>query len=242
MFIPLHDYNPMRYIKQPWMTWLLIAINVVIFVVFQSELVLQIGDRAAFLFGMTPAEIGHGVRLPSAYGALPEEFTLLTYMFLHGGWMHLIGNMLFLWVFGDNIEDAIGHWRFLGFYIACGFAGGVAHFFSMKTSTVPLVGASGAIAGIIAAYLMLHPRVKIWVLAFGRIPLKLSAAWVLGIWIGFQAINILAKTDDDTSWWGHVGGLIAGAALILVLRRPGVELFDRGLEFAPRVDTPKVEP
>jgi membrane associated rhomboid family serine protease len=242
VFIPLYDYNPVRHIKRPWVTWILIAINVAVFVVFQSEIVMQIGDRAAIMFGVTPADIGRGVRLPTAYGALPEELTLVTYMFLHGGWIHLIGNMLFLWVFGDNVEDAMGHVRFIAFYLSCGVAGAVAHVLSMKSSTVPLVGASGAIAGIIAAYLILHPRVKIWVLAFGRIPLKLSAAWVLGIWVAFQALNILASTDDNTSWWGHVGGLIAGAALILVMRRPDTELFDRGLGMTARVDTHKVEP
>ncbi len=193
MFVPLYDYNPMRHVIRPYVTYLLIAANVLVYLVFQSDLVLQIGDRAAMLFGVTPQEIGVGARLPRGYGALPEEVTLVTYMFLHGGWLHLIGNMLFLWVFGDNVEDAMGHLRFLAFYLLCGIAGGLAHYFSMRNSNVPLVGASGAIAGIIAAYLMLHPSAKMWVLAFGRIPLKLSAIWVLGAWVAVQAINVLAQ-------------------------------------------------
>jgi membrane associated rhomboid family serine protease len=243
VFVPLYDYNPMRHVSRPYVTYLLIAANVFVYVVFQSDLVLQIGDRAAMLFGVTPQEIGVGARLPRSYGALPEEVTLVTYMFLHGGWLHLIGNMLFLWVFGDNVEDAMGHLRFLAFYLLCGIAGGLAHYFSMRSSSIPLVGASGAIAGIIAAYFMLHPHVKIWVLAFGRIPLKLSARWVLGAWVAVQIFNVLASTDDDTSWWGHLGGLFAGAVLILFMRRPGVELFDRDLSpAAARVDRPRVEP
>ena len=243
MFIPLYDYNPRRHVGWPAVTWSLIAVNVIVYLVFQSDLVLQIGDRAAMLFGFTPQEIGVGARLPRGYGALPEEVTLVTYMFLHGGWLHLIGNMLFLWVFGDNVEDAMGHLRFLAFYLLCGIAGGLAHYLSMRSSNIPLVGASAAIAGIIAAYFMLHPHVKIWVLAFGRIPLKLSAMWVLGAWVVVQIINILANTDDDTSWWGHVGGLIAGAILILFMRRPGVELFDRAPAPEPaRVDRPRSEP
>ncbi|HEY8268993.1 MAG TPA: rhomboid family intramembrane serine protease [Xanthobacteraceae bacterium] len=241
MFVPLYDYNPMRHVGRPYVTYCLIAANVFVFVVFQSDLVLQIGDRAAILFGVTPELFGPGANLPVGFVSLPEELTLVTYMFLHGGWLHLIGNMLFLWVFGDNVEDAMGHLRFLAFYLLCGIAGGLAHYFSMRNSNIPLVGASGAIAGIIAAYLMLHPSAKMWVLAFGRIPLKLSAMWVLGAWVVVQVINILAKTDDDTAWWGHTGGLIAGAILILFMRRPGVELFDRAPEPA-RVDTPRVEP
>jgi membrane associated rhomboid family serine protease len=243
VFLPLYDYNPIRYVRRPYVTYGLIAANVIIYFVFQSDLVLEIGDRAAMLFGVTPSDIGVGMRLPRGYGALPEEVTLVTYMFLHGGWLHLGGNMLFLWVFGDNVEDAMGHLRFLAFYLLCGIAGGLAHYFSLRGSNIPLVGASGAIAGIIAAYLMLHPSAKMWVLLFGRIPLKLSAMWVLGAWVVVQVINILSKTEDDTSWWGHGGGLLAGAILILFMRRPGVELFGRVSEPEPaRVDRPRVEP
>jgi membrane associated rhomboid family serine protease len=243
VFVPLYDYNPMRHVRRPYVNYGLIAANILVFLIFQSDLVLELGDRAAALFGVTPSDIGIGLRLPRRYGALPEEITLVTYMFLHGSWLHLLGNMLFLWVFGDNVEDAMGHLRYFAFYLLCGIAGGLAHYLSMRSSGVPLVGASGAIAGVIAAYLMLYPRAKMWVLLFGRIPLKLSAMWVLGAWVLIQAINILAKTEDDTSWWGHAGGLIAGAVLILVMRRPDVALFGQGPDVEPvRVDTPKVEP
>ena len=111
---------------------------------------------------------------------MPEGYTLLTYMFLHGDIFHLSSNMLFLWVFGDNVEDAMGHIKFLVFYLICGVAGGLAHAFMLPASKLPLIGASGAVAGVIAAYLILHPRVLVWVLAFRFIPLRISAAWVLG--------------------------------------------------------------
>jgi membrane associated rhomboid family serine protease len=233
VFVPLHDANPLRYVRQPLVTWALIAANFAVFILFQSGFSLEGDDRAVILFGVTPAEIGIGAQLPRGYGSLPLEVTLVTYMFLHGGWLHIIGNMLFLWVFGDNVEDAMGHLRFLVFYLLCGIAGGLAHVLSMPDSKIPLVGASGAIAGIVAAYLMLHPHVKIWCLVLLRIPLRLSAMWILGAWVVFQIINVVVGAQDETSWWAHVGGLAAGALLVVVMRRPGVELFDRGLEPPP---------
>jgi membrane associated rhomboid family serine protease len=163
---------------------------------------------------------------------IPESLTFITYMFLHGGWMHLIGNMLFLWVFGDNVEDAMGHGRFLVFYLLCGAAGGLAHALASPTSEAPLIGASAAVAGTLAAYLILHPRVKLWVLFLGRIPLKLSAMWVIGAWIAFQFFNVFVALDQETSYWAHIGGLAAGAVLIPFMRRPDVPLFDQGLPTA----------
>src|SRR5690606_1926860 len=135
----------------------------------------------------------------------------------------------FLWVFGDNVEDAVGHWRFLLFYLLCAVGAGLAHALMVPDSPSPLVGASGAVAGIVAAYLILHPRVKIWVLAFGRLPLRLSALWVLGFWVLVQVWSVVMMGDGNVAWWAHIGGLASGALLILVLRRPGVHLFDRGL-------------
>lgn len=227
MFVPLYDYNPMRHVIRPYVTYLLIAANVLVYLVFQSDLVLQIGDRAAMLFGVTPQEIGVGARLPRGYGALPEEVTLVTYMFLHGGWLHLIGNMLFLWVFGDNVEDAMGHLRFIMFYVMCGIFAAVVHAWIMPKSELPLIGASGAVAGIISAYLILHPKVKVWVLALWRIPIKITAYWALGFWILAQFANLLFDTEESVAWGAHIGGLAAGAVLILFMRRRGVPLFDQ---------------
>jgi membrane associated rhomboid family serine protease len=174
--------------------------------------------------------------LRSELAVIPESLTFITYMFLHGSWMHLIGNMLFLWVFGDNVEDAMGHGRFLLFYLLCGAVGGFAHAFVAPTSEAPLIGASAAVAGTLSAYLILHPRVKLWVLFLGRIPLKLRAMWVIGAWIAFQFFNLFVALDQETSYAAHIGGLAAGAILIPFMRRPDVPLFDQGL---PTADTAK---
>ncbi|MEL6422209.1 MAG: rhomboid family intramembrane serine protease, partial [Pseudomonadota bacterium] len=164
---------------------------------------------------------------------VPERVTLLSYMFLHADVLHLAGNMLFLWVFGDNVEDAMGHGRFLIFYLLCGVVAGLTHAAVMGATgfgTAPLIGASGAVAGCVAAYLMLHPRVRVWVLVLRFIPLRIAAIWALGAWVVMQFIMALMPQVDAVAWWAHVGGMVCGAVLILFMRRTGVRLFDRGLE------------
>jgi membrane associated rhomboid family serine protease len=138
-------------------------------------------------------------------------------------------------VFGDNVEDAMGHLKFLAFYLLCGVAGGLAHAAFLPASQFPLIGASGSVAGVIAAYLMLHPRVRIWVLAFRFVPLRVPAVWVLGFWVVMQFVMVVLAPADGVAWWAHVGGMAAGAVLILFMRRPGVPLFDRGL-VAPAIE------
>jgi membrane associated rhomboid family serine protease len=231
VFIPLSDDNPLRSIKFQWVTVALIAANVAAFA-WQS---VGPGQTIAASFAVVPSEllqvgiIGGPARGPYDTVAVPEGYTLLTYMFLHGDILHLLSNMLFLWVFGDNVEDAMGHIKFLIFYIACGIAGGLAHSLALPSSKLPLIGASGAVAGVIAAYLILHPRVMVWVLAFRFIPLRISAAWVLGVWVVTQLVMVLLSQADQVAWWAHIGGMVAGAILIIFMRRPGVPLFDRGL-------------
>jgi membrane associated rhomboid family serine protease len=229
VFIPLSDDNPLRSIRFQWVTVGLIAANVAVFI-WQNT---ATGPSAAASFAVIPSELFQ-VRIfgGSAHGPydtipVPEAFTLLTYMFLHGDIFHLLSNMLFLWVFGDNVEDAMGHIKYLAFYLICGVAGGLAHAFMLPASKLPLIGASGAVAGVIAAYLILHPRVLVWVLAFRFIPLRISAAWVLGVWVATQLLMVLVNQSDQVAWWAHVGGMAAGAILILFMRRPGVPLFDR---------------
>ncbi len=228
MFIPLYDYNALRQIRTPVVTRSLIAVTAVVFLVFESGLVVDAQIASVGAFGMIPAEFHLGAGLRSELAVIPKSLTLVTYMFLHAGWMHLIGNMLFLWVFGDNVEDAMGHARFLVFYALCGAAGGMAHALANPTSEAPLIGASAAVAGTLAAYLILHPRVKLWVLVLGRIPLKIRAMWVIGAWIVFQFVNLFMALDRGTAYWAHIGGFAAGAILIPFLRRPDVPLFDRG--------------
>ena len=223
MFIPLYDDNPNDPMFYPFVTRGLVGLNVIVFVFFQLPLFNPDPDATIFTFGITPAALG--ANMPLSAVAVPAELTFLTYMFLHGGWMHLIGNMLFLWIFGDNVEHAMGRLRFLLFYLACGIAGGVAHYLAYSGSSDPLIGASAAIAGVVAAYLMLFPHAKIWVLLLMRIPVKLSAKWILGAWVLFQFVNLLIATDEQVAWWAHVGGLLAGAVLVVFLRRPDVPLF-----------------
>jgi membrane associated rhomboid family serine protease len=155
-------------------------------------------------------------------------------MFFHADLLHLSSNMLFLWVFGDNIEDAVGHAKFLAFYLACGIFSGLIHVWILPNSWLPLIGASGAVAGIIAAYLILHPQVRVWVLVFRVIPMQITAFWVLGLWAGTQVFMLIFTRGDQVAWAAHVGGMVAGAALIVVARRPGVALLDLGTADANR--------
>jgi membrane associated rhomboid family serine protease len=236
VFIPVSDDNPLRSIRVQWVTISLIAINVAVFAL--QVLGSADGGAAAIAsFALTPSELFQvavpGVEpVPGGGVAVPRWLTLITYQFLHGGILHLLFNMLFLWVFGDNVEDAMGHAMFLAFYLLCGVAGGLAHAFFMPSSPLPLVGASGAIAGVIAAYLMLHPRVRVWVLVFRIVPLRVPAVLVLGFWVVTQLVMVVLAPADGVAWWAHVGGMMAGAVLVLFMRRPGVRLFDRGLAAA----------
>jgi membrane associated rhomboid family serine protease len=235
VFVPLWDLNPLEKIKFQWVTLGLILTNCLVFLLFQVGVLAPVSTDALVSFAVIPAElIGHGylgqtvaASPPLQTVAVPERLTLLTYMFLHGNILHLLGNMVFLWVFGDNVEDAMGHWRFLLFYLLCGVFAGLAHAFMRQGSDVPMIGASGAVAGVIAAYLMLHPNVRVWILAFFRIPLRVSAGFALMVWITLQIVSVIFDEGGGTAWWAHIGGLIAGAILILFMRKPGVPLFDR---------------
>lgn len=227
MFIPLHDDNPLEHVVRPYVNYGLIALCVITFLASggTDEYAVQ---NAALGLGFIPALLGGpNAAMPQE---VPEPLTLVTYAFLHADWLHLLGNMAFLWVFGDNIEDALGHLRYLVFYLACAVAAAFTHAALNPGSPAPLIGASGAIAGVVGAYLVLHPRVKLWILLLGRIPIRLSAMWVLGGWILFQGYNIATAVEDEAvAWWAHVGGFFAGALLVVPLRRRGVPLFDKNL-------------
>jgi membrane associated rhomboid family serine protease len=234
VFIPLHDANPLKSIDYQYVTVAIIVLNVAIYVIFQTGWIMTPNEADTAAFAVIPAELmGHGLSLggqsfiPIGAFRLPERFTLVSYMFLHGSWIHLLGNMLFLWVFGDNVEDSMGPIRFIMFYLMCGIFAGVLQSWMMPKSELPLIGASGAVAGIIAAYLILHPNVKVWVLALWRIPIRITASWALGIWIAAQFANLIVDNDENVAWWAHIGGLAAGALLILFMRRRGVPLFDK---------------
>ena len=222
MVIPIYDNDPLEKSHRAYVTFVLIALNIAIYAV--QAAASDVTATAILLnFALFPvAVMGDAV----TGGFMPPSFSLVTYMFLHGGWMHVLLNMLFLWVFADNIEDALGHGRFLVFYLLCGIAGGAAHMLAAPASNVPLVGASGAIAGVIAAYLMIRPCAKITVLLFGLIPVRLASYWVLGFWILTQIWHVFSLDKSDTAWWAHVGGLLAGAILVTIMRPAGVLLFE----------------
>ncbi|MHA1525263.1 MAG: rhomboid family intramembrane serine protease [Alphaproteobacteria bacterium] len=226
MFVPLSDGNKLQTISFQYVNVSIIVVTVLVFAIFQSG-----GNPVPGvdgLYGATPAAFFGTAIYNPAIGDVSREITLVTYIFLHGGWMHLLGNMLFLWVFGDNVEDALGHFRYLIFYLACGIFAGLAHALYVPSSQIPLIGASGAVAGVVAAYLILYPRVKVWVLVLMRIPLRLPAVYLLSAWIILQVFNaLLADESDQIAWWAHVGGLAAGAVLVLVLKRDDVPVFGR---------------
>jgi rhomboid family protein len=217
--IPLHDDNPTT--RTPVVTIALIATCVLVYL-WQASLGPQAGQAAVYSFGFIPAVVFEGVRLPTELVRVPAGLTLLTSMFLHGGFMHLAGNMLYLWVFGNNIEDVCGHGRFLLFYLLCGLVAAFAQALPNPASDVPMIGASGAISGVLGAYLLLFPHARVRVL----IPLGLiffttvRAGWLLGFWFVFQLLSGLGASSarGGVAFWAHVGGFIAGLALILVLR------------------------
>ncbi len=220
MFVPLHDNTPLKVIRFQYVTGALIIINVVAFLLtgaFTSEQTLW---AVATGYGIVPVELLHVVDAGQFNNPVPEPLTLITYQFLHGGWMHLISNMAFLWVFADNIEDAFGHFGFLLFYLLCGIAAGLLHTVMQPDSGAPLIGASGAVSGVLAAYLLLYPKARIWILLFMRIPLPISAFWALSGWFALQLLSIFISSDDEAqvAWWAHIGGFLAGLILTFVLR------------------------
>ncbi|WP_299624257.1 rhomboid family intramembrane serine protease [uncultured Tateyamaria sp.] len=208
---PIRDHNPSGRI--PYVTYMLMAANIMVFL---SYVGLFSDPRGLNAFFVTYAAIP--ARLTSGDGLL----TLLTSMFLHGGWMHLAGNMLFLWIFGDNVEDEMGHMPFLGFYLLTGVLAGLVHVISAPYSTVPTVGASGAIAGVMGGYLLLFPKARVDILLFLIIYVRIFPipAWImLMVWFAMQFIGGVGA-DPDTggvAYWAHAGGFVAGLALTLPL-------------------------
>ncbi len=242
MFIPLHDRNSLDHIDLQYVTLGLIALNAVIWLATSMSGEMGEFTTAAILgFGYIPAVANGYAELPPSLEYVPEQATYITYAFLHGDIWHLGMNMLFLWIFGDNIEDALGHVKFLIFYLLCAAAGAAAHGLLDPRSEVPLIGASGAVAGIVAAYLILHPKVRLWVLILGRIPLPLPAFVPLLFWVGYQLVMLATDFGGQVSWAAHVGGIIAGAILVVPLKRREVPLFDRKV-VAPKAVVHKGDP
>lgn len=206
---PIRDHNPAT--RQPWVTMALIAVNIGLFLAYFPFLTNPVQEYAYYSsWGIVPREIMAGRGWPG----------LATSMFLHGGWMHLLGNMLFLWVFADNLEEELGHLGFLGFYLACGVAAGLVHVWAEPASLQPAVGASGAIAGVMGGYLLLFPRAKVDVLLYFIIFFRIIPvpAWiVLGIWFALQVFNgtAVSAAEAGVAYWEHIGGFVAGIVVML---------------------------
>ncbi|MEM6891007.1 MAG: rhomboid family intramembrane serine protease [Pseudomonadota bacterium] len=220
---PIRDHNPSN--RTPYVTYLLLAINILIFISYVG--VMQ--DARAlngiwWSYAMIPGRVMNG----------DAEYTLVTSMFLHGGVMHLVGNMLFLYIFGDNVEDTLGHWRFLGFYLAAGILAALSQLVTEPYSQVPMVGASGAIAGVMGAYLLLFPKAKVDVLIILIVFFRVlpTPAWImLAIWFGMQFVGGIGAEagTGGVAYWAHAGGFLAGVLLALPswLRRGGPAFWDR---------------
>ncbi|MGL5361973.1 MAG: rhomboid family intramembrane serine protease [Bosea sp. (in: a-proteobacteria)] len=233
MFMPLHDGVPMRYLRQPTLTYTLIIFCVLIFGWQALDPSEARGAAIAAGFGMIPSVLFGQAVLSAELVQVPAPLSVITSIFLHASVMHLVGNMLFLWVFGDNVEDAMGHVRFMLFFLICGMAGALAHAFVNPGSQQPLIGASGAISGVIMAYLMLYPQVRIWGLAFKAIPLRIPALWAIGAWIAVQIVQAFILKEGQVGWWAHLGGLGAGLILTPLFIRREMKLFGRGAQIQP---------
>jgi membrane associated rhomboid family serine protease len=214
MFFPIGDQNITKATK-PFFTYSLIAVNVVVFII-QFTLPEGLQNSFMFTYGSIPNEVTKGTDL----------YTLFTCMFLHGGWMHLIGNMMFLWVFGDNIEATIGSIKFFLFYIFAGIVASLTHSLLSPLSNVPCVGASGAIAGVLGAYLMMFPKSQIKVLFIVLLrTFTVPAIYFLGFWIvqqfmsGLGTLNVTSSANTGVAYWAHIGGFVFGVVAGFLLRK-----------------------
>jgi membrane associated rhomboid family serine protease len=223
-FFPLRDDNDT--LSRPVITWIIFGICIA---AFMWQIGLGPAERDMILaYGMIPARIFGYVSMPEELLLLPGWMTLISSMFMHGGFMHLAGNMLYLWIFADNVEDSTGPWRFILLYSISGFVAAFSHALMEPSSTTPMIGASGAIAGVLGAYLMLHPRANVkcivGIFIFFRF-INVPAFLVLSGWFALQFIGLSAN-DGPVAYMAHIGGFIAGVALVPFLKRRDVKLFD----------------
>ena len=223
---PIHDDNPTRI--TPYVTYALLSACVLVF--FWQVSLGDAAQQAVYSFGVIPSVLFATKSLPVELEILPAWLTIFSSMFLHGGWMHLIGNMLYLWVFGNNVEDAMGHKRFILFYLSCGMLAALTQAVLNPDSEIPMIGASGAISGVLGAYVLLHPYARILVV----IPIGIliytpwiAAYWVLGFWFVLQLINSLISASDTggVAYGAHLGGFVAGMLLIPFFKYRHVPLF-----------------
>jgi membrane associated rhomboid family serine protease len=219
--IPLRDDNPSSI--APMMTIALIVACVLVFL-WQLSFGAEGGQRIVYALGAIPAVLLGQRELPPELTLIPAWASVFTSMFMHGGWMHLIGNMLYLWIFGDNVEDSMGHVRFVIFYLLCGVAAVLAQALPDPSSTVPMVGASGAISGVLGAYLLLYPHARVLVLiplGFILQTMRIPAGLVLVLWFGLQLLsNVMAQPGQGgVAFRAHIGGFVAGMILIPIFKQ-----------------------
>ena len=220
--IPLRDINPTE--RFPVVTLALIVLNVAVFA-YELSLGQAGGDRFVAAFALVPAKlfaVGRHVSEP-----LPPAVTLFTSMFLHGGVLHIAGNMLYLWIFGNNVEDSMGRLRFVVFYVLCGLAAAYVHAFMNRSSPIPMIGASGAISGVLGAYLLLYPRARVVTLimfGFYIRTVPIPAMFVLGFWFVLQFLNAMVDSgaQGGVAWAAHVSGFVAGLILVGMFKRSTV--------------------
>jgi len=220
MLLPVKDDNPVEFVTFQYITVAIIALCTLVFVV--DFFIIGVGEAslsaAAIAGGFNPATLLAGQ--PVSEGALPPSLSIFASMFIHGGFWHFAGNMLFLWIFGDNVEDALGHIKYALFYIASGIAAALAFAVIYPDANTVLIGASGAIAGVLGGYMVLYPKVWMWALLAKIIPIRVPAFLMLAIWIGLQFLA-LGNTDAGVAFEAHVGGFIFGAAAMSALKAMG---------------------
>jgi len=233
---PLRDDNP--HFLTPWATWLLVGLNVLAWVFLQGLGAEPALSRSVCLLGLLPGELLQSVPAGSGFQMGPELYctvtdstswlSVISHMFMHGSWMHIIGNMWFLWIFGNNVEDSMGHLRFLVFYLLCGLAAAGLQVVTDPSSLIPMVGASGAIGGVMGAYILLYPRVTVhmlFIFGFYITTFGIPAFWMLGYWFVVQLLggfSSIGATGGGVAFWAHIGGFVAGALLILLFRVPAM--------------------
>jgi membrane associated rhomboid family serine protease len=233
----LADNNPVRHISRPYVNWALIALCCAVFVL----------DPSYEVYGFVP-ELLHnavyGTGLIAKAGAVPPTDwaaliqTSISYIFVHGSLLHLAGNMIALWVFGNNIEDSMGHWRYPLFFILCGMGGAAAEGLFSTDPRIPIVGASGAIAGVMGAYLLLHPRARVLVLVAFRVPVLVPASVIVGLTLALDIVSALLPEDPGAetliAFRAHLGGFVMGMVLILLMKYRDVGLFQPAAHYPDR--------
>ena len=228
MLIPLFDHNPVD--RRPIVTYVIIGLNVAVWIFAQGAGMLSfLYDQTLCHFALVSGDLlgtippFSGIRISQTtvcwFDAEPNFYTLITHMFMHGGWLHIIGNMWYLWIFGDNIENALGRVRFVIFYLLCGLIAAGAQMATDVNSIVPMIGASGAISGVLGAYLVLHPRSRVKVLLFFFMVIEVPALIVLGFYFLLQVFSGVYGTDDGIAYWAHIGGFVAGLALVKLMKK-----------------------